>query len=140
MESGATRDAVLLAVGGGILTDIAGFAASVYMRGIRFAFIPTTLLSQTDAAIGGKNGVNFEGYKNILGVAVPPLIVAILNQVYPGHEWAFSVAYIATIAVAAADTAASEIGVKDPRVWLIGIQGSPFPTACCIRLVEFHAS
>ena len=58
-------------------------------------------------------------YKNILGVAVPPLIVAILNQVYPGHEWAFSVAYIATIAVAAADTAASEIGVKDPRVWLI---------------------
>ena len=52
-------------------------------------------------------------YKNILGVATPPLIVAILNQVYPGHEWAFSVAYIATIAVAAADTAASEIGVKE---------------------------
>ena len=58
-------------------------------------------------------------YKNILGVALPPLIVAVLNQIYPGHEWAFSVAYIATIAVAAADTAGSEIGVKDPRVWLI---------------------
>ncbi len=58
-------------------------------------------------------------YRNILGVALPPLIVAILNQIFPGHEWAFSVAYIATIAVAAADTAASELGVKDPRVWLI---------------------
>ncbi len=58
-------------------------------------------------------------YKNILGVAVPPLVVAILNQVYPGHEWAFGVAYIATIAVAAADTAGSELGVKDPKVWLI---------------------
>lgn len=58
-------------------------------------------------------------YKNILGVAIPPFIVAVLNQIYPGHEWAFGVAYIATIAVAAADTAASELGVKDPKVWLI---------------------
>ena len=58
-------------------------------------------------------------YKNILGVALPPLIVAVLNQIYPGHEWAFGVAYIATIAVAAADTAGSELGVRDPKVWLI---------------------
>ena len=72
LENGATRDALLVAIGGGITTDIAGFAASIYMRGIRFAFIPTTLLSQTDAAIGGKTGVNFKGYKNILGVIRQP--------------------------------------------------------------------
>ena len=72
LETGADRDALLLAVGGGITTDMAGFAASIYKRGIRFAFIPTTLLSQVDAAIGGKTGVNFESYKNMLGVIRQP--------------------------------------------------------------------
>lgn len=62
----------MLAVGGGITTDMAGFAASVYKRGVRFAFVPTTLLSQVDAAIGGKTGVNFEKYKNIIGVIRQP--------------------------------------------------------------------
>ena len=68
----AGRDALLLAVGGGITTDMAGFAASVYKGGIRFAFVPTTLLSQVDAAIGGKTGVNFEDYKNMIGVIRQP--------------------------------------------------------------------
>ena len=72
LETGADRDALLLAVGGGITTDMAGFAASIYKRGIRFAFIPTTLLSQVDAAIGGKTGVNFESYKNMIGVIRQP--------------------------------------------------------------------
>lgn len=58
-------------------------------------------------------------YKNILGVAIPPLFIAILNQLFPGNEDIFSIAYIATIAVAGADTAASELGVKDSKVWLI---------------------
>lgn len=68
MDNGADRNALLLAIGGGITTDMAGFAASIYKRGIRFAYAPTTFLSQVDAAIGGKTGVNFENYKNILGV------------------------------------------------------------------------
>ena len=72
LETGADRDALLLAAGGGITTDMAGFAASIYKRGIRFAFIPTTLLSQVDAAIGGKTGVNFESYKNMIGVIRQP--------------------------------------------------------------------
>ena len=72
LENGADRDALLLAVGGGIATDMAGFAASIYKRGVRFAYVPTTLLSQVDAAIGGKTGVNFEKYKNILGVIRQP--------------------------------------------------------------------
>lgn len=72
LETGADRDALLLAVGGGITTDMAGFAASVYKRGIRFAFIPTTLLAQVDAAIGGKTGVNFHSLKNMIGVIRQP--------------------------------------------------------------------
>ena len=67
LEAGFSRGALLLAVGGGITTDIVGFAASIYKRGIRYANLPTTLLAQVDAAIGGKTGVNLDGYKNELG-------------------------------------------------------------------------
>lgn len=67
LESGADRNALLLAVGGGITTDMCGMAASIYKRGIRFAYVPTTLLAQVDAAIGGKTGVNLLSYKNMLG-------------------------------------------------------------------------
>lgn len=72
IHGGADRSSFLLGIGGGIVTDIAGFAASVYMRGIPFGFISTTLLSQVDASVGGKNGVNFEGYKNIAGTFNQP--------------------------------------------------------------------
>lgn len=72
LENNADRDSLLLGIGGGITTDITGFAASIYKRGVRFAFIPTTLLAQVDASIGGKNGVNFLDYKNMLGVTRQP--------------------------------------------------------------------
>lgn len=72
LEKGADREAFVLGAGGGITTDLVGFAASVYKRGVRFGFIPTTLLSQVDAAIGGKNGVNLDSYKNIIGVIRQP--------------------------------------------------------------------
>ena len=67
LEAGASRNAYLLAIGGGITTDMTGFAAAIYKRGIRYANLPTTLLAQVDAAIGGKTGVNLDGYKNMLG-------------------------------------------------------------------------
>ena len=72
LEAGADRKALVLALGGGITTDMAGFAACIYKRGVRFATLPTTLLSQVDAGIGGKTGVNLDGYKNILGVIRQP--------------------------------------------------------------------
>ena len=72
LEAGADRSSLLLAVGGGITTDLAGFAACIYRRGIRFAFVPTTLLAQVDAAIGGKTSVNFLDFKNMLGVIRQP--------------------------------------------------------------------
>ena len=81
LDNGADRDALVLAVGGGITTDMVGFAASVYKRGVRFAYVPTTLLAQVDAAIGGKTGVNFGGYKNMLGTIRQPEFTYICPQV-----------------------------------------------------------
>lgn len=67
-ENGATRRSVLVNLGGGMVTDLGGFAASTFKRGIRFINIPTTLLSAVDAAVGGKTGINFNGLKNEVGV------------------------------------------------------------------------
>lgn len=64
---GADRSTFLLAIGGGLLCDIAGFVASIYMRGIEFGFVSTSLLSQVDASIGAKNGINLGGIKNMIG-------------------------------------------------------------------------
>lgn len=81
LEQGADRDALVLAIGGGVTSDIVGFAAAIYKRGVRAAYIPTTLLAQVDAAVGGKSGVNFNGYKNILGVIRQPEFVYLCPQV-----------------------------------------------------------
>ena len=72
LDAGADRNSLVLAVGGGILTDMAGFAAAIYKRGVSVAYIPTTLLAQVDASLGGKTGVNLNSYKNILGVVRQP--------------------------------------------------------------------
>jgi 3-dehydroquinate synthase len=69
------RSSFIVGIGGGIVCDITGFVASTYLRGVRFGFVPTTLLSQVDAGIGGKNGVNFKGYKNMVGVFNQPEFV-----------------------------------------------------------------
>jgi 3-dehydroquinate synthase len=67
VELEADRSSFILGIGGGIVCDIAGFVASTYMRGLPFGFVATTLLAQVDASVGGKNGVNFGGYKNMVG-------------------------------------------------------------------------
>lgn len=71
----ADRKTFILGIGGGIVCDITGFVASTYMRGIRFGFVSTTLLSQVDASVGGKNGVNFNSYKNMVGLFCQPEFV-----------------------------------------------------------------
>jgi len=75
VELEADRSSFIVGIGGGIVCDIAGFVASTYLRGVRFGFVPSTLLSQVDAGVGGKNGVNFGGYKNMVGVFNQPEFV-----------------------------------------------------------------
>ena len=75
IEFQADRKSFILGVGGGIVTDVTGFVASIYLRGIEFGFVSTTLLSQVDASVGGKNGVNFKGLKNMIGVFNQPEFV-----------------------------------------------------------------
>ena len=67
LESGLDRTSKIIALGGGVVTDLAGFVASTFLRGVRFSYIPTTLLGMIDASIGGKNGINLNSYKNIVG-------------------------------------------------------------------------
>jgi 3-dehydroquinate synthase len=85
----ADRSVFLVGIGGGIVGDITGFAASTFMRGVRFGFVPTTLLAQVDATVGGKNGVNFKGFKNMIGVFnQPDFVVAdieVLSTLPPEH-------------------------------------------------------
>ena len=75
IELGVDRSCFVLAIGGGIVTDVAGFAASTFMRGLDFGFISTSLLGQVDASVGGKNGVNVDGYKNMVGTFTQPKFV-----------------------------------------------------------------
>ncbi len=77
ITAGLDRDGVVVAVGGGVVGDVAGFAASTFKRGIRLIQVPTTLLAQVDSAIGGKNGINRSTGKNLVGTIVQPQLVLI---------------------------------------------------------------
>ena len=76
-ENGGTRKSMLINLGGGVVTDLGGFVANTFKRGISFINIPTTLLSMVDAAVGGKTGINFNGLKNEIGVINPAKTVVI---------------------------------------------------------------
>ena len=75
LEMEADRTSFVVGIGGGVVCDIAGFAASTYMRGLSFGFVATSLLAQVDASVGGKNGVNFRTYKNLVGTFNQPEFV-----------------------------------------------------------------
>ena len=77
VASGANRDTTVIALGGGVVGDITGFAAACYMRGVSFIQVPTTLLSQVDSSVGGKTGVNHPEGKNLIGAFHQPQIVMI---------------------------------------------------------------
>lgn len=86
----ADRQTTLVGVGGGVVTDLTGYIASVYMRGIPFGFVPTTLLSMVDACIGGKNGIDVGPYKNMVGTINQPhflLYDVSLLKTLPKREW-----------------------------------------------------
>ncbi|HNU13192.1 MAG TPA: 3-dehydroquinate synthase [Chitinophagaceae bacterium] len=90
IEMEADRKTTLVGVGGGVITDITGYVAAVYMRGLRFGFIPTSILALADASIGGKNGIDVGMYKNMVGVIRQPSFIlhdmVFLNSL-PQQEW-----------------------------------------------------
>lgn len=86
----ADRKSVLIGVGGGVITDLTGYVSSVYMRGIRFGFVPTSILALVDASIGGKNGIDVGVYKNLVGIIRQPSFIlhdVALLQSLPQSEW-----------------------------------------------------
>src|SRR5688572_4408170 len=86
----ADRKTVLVGIGGGVVTDVTGYVASIYMRGLRFGFIPTSVLAMVDASIGGKNGIDLGVYKNLVGtIRQPSFLLYDFNflQTLPDAEW-----------------------------------------------------
>ncbi len=90
IEVEADRKTTLVGIGGGVVTDITGYVAAIYMRGLRFGFLPTSLLALVDASIGGKNGIDVGVYKNMVGVIRQPSFIlhdmVFLNSL-PQKEW-----------------------------------------------------
>ena len=104
VELEADRSTFLVGIGGGIVCDVAGFTATTFMRGLRFGFVATTLLAQVDASVGGKNGVNLEGYKNIVGsISQPEFVICDMQllKTLPGSEVVNGMAEIAKHAMIA---------------------------------------
>lgn len=102
IDMGADRSTFILGIGGGIVTDIAGFVASTYMRGVEFGFVTTTLLGSVDASVGGKNGVNVGGFKNMVGVFSQPQFVvcdATLLATLPKREFRAGLAEVIKTAI-----------------------------------------
>jgi 3-dehydroquinate synthase len=90
IELEADRKTMLIGIGGGMTTDLTGYAASIYMRGMPVGFVPTTLLAQVDASIGGKNGINHGKHKNMLGTIRQPEFILFdysLPLTMPADEW-----------------------------------------------------
>jgi 3-dehydroquinate synthase len=102
IDLGCERNFTLVGVGGGVVTDITGFVASIYMRGVKFGFVPTSLLCMVDASIGGKNGIDVGPYKNIAGTINQPSFIlhdiAFLSSL-PGQEFSNGFAEIIKHAV-----------------------------------------
>lgn len=90
IEMGADRKTTLIGIGGGVVTDIAGYVAAIYMRGLSFGFVPTSILAMVDASIGGKNGIDVGVYKNMAGTIRQPQFLLYdysLLKTLPKEEW-----------------------------------------------------
>ena len=114
-----TRNDCVVAVGGGMVGDLAGLAASLYMRGVDFYNIPTTLLAQVDSSVGGKTAVNFDGIKNIAGTFYQPKRVLLDSDVLvtlPRRQLAAGLAEALKMAI-----------TSDPELFIIFEQGDTFP-------------
>lgn len=90
IKLGADRKIFIVGIGGGVVTDMAGYIAGIYMRGLRFGFVPTTILAMVDASIGGKNGIDVGVYKNMVGLIKQPEFILYdysFLKTLPKQEW-----------------------------------------------------
>jgi 3-dehydroquinate synthase len=126
LDEGCDRQTVVVAVGGGVVGDIAGFVAATFARGLRFFQVPTTLLAQVDSSVGGKTGVNLEGAKNMVGAFWQPdgvLIDTAVLKTLPKREFAAGLAEVVKYGVildaeffAYLEANADAIVARDPAV------------------------
>lgn len=123
---GANKETTLIAMGGGSITDLGGFVASIYMRGIASVFIPTTLLGCVDAAIGGKTAIDLPFGKNLLGTIYPPKVVFIdldLLKTLPETEWRHGLAEVLKMGLVQDPSICQAADTRDQTVILKAIQG-----------------
>lgn len=131
-DLGATRGTVLVAVGGGTISDLAGFLASIYLRGLPLVLCPTTTLAMCDAALGGKNGVDHDGLKNRLGtIQQPSLVFADIAWLHSLSSEQFREGLVEVVKKAAVldgerfarlEALAPALAVRDPRATLEAIE------------------
>jgi 3-dehydroquinate synthase len=134
LDNSLGRDGLVLAIGGGAISDLAGFAASTWLRGVDFGFAPTTLLAMVDASVGGKNGVDFRGVKNLVGSFSQPSFVTMdvaLLATLPDIEFASGMAEAVKCAVLAGgsyfelvESASSKGRPRDPETLKRLVAGS----------------
>ncbi len=106
LDEGADRSSFIVGVGGGAVCDLTGFIASTFMRGVPFGFVATTLLAQVDASIGGKNGINLDGFKNIIGTFNQPQFVICdisMLKTLPGDEFSNGLAEVVKYSIISED-------------------------------------
>ncbi|MDE6270632.1 MAG: 3-dehydroquinate synthase [Muribaculaceae bacterium] len=118
-DNGATRSSLTLCLGGGMVTDLGGFVASTYMRGMPYVNVPTTLLGAVDAATGGKTGINFDGMKNMVGVFASPVATLVSTRflgTLPRHELLSGYAEMLKHALLSSPEALDAILEFDPTV------------------------
>ena len=121
LKEGADRQSILINMGGGTISDLGGFVASCYQRGIRFVNVPTTLLAMVDAAIGGKNGVDFKGFKNQIGTFAEPietLIMPVLLSTLPERELLSGLAEMLKYGYIA-DSSMLKVGIDNYQQYLL---------------------
>jgi len=140
IESGIDRTGFILGIGGGVVSDIAGFLASIYMRGIRCAYVSSSLLSQVDASTGGKNGVNLGGIKNILGCFRQPEFVICdpaMLQTLPEDEYFSGLAELIKTAIIGDEKLFEIIESNHERIIK---RDTELLSALVTRAVEFKAA
>ena len=136
---GLTREDCVVALGGGVVGDIAGFTAATYLRGISFAQIPTTLLAQVDSSVGGKTGVDLRAGKNLAGAFKQPLVVIADTDslaTLPESEWASGLAEVAKSAILESE---EFLGWMERSVDALAVRESEVVVEAVRRCVAFKA-